>query len=36
MMGRFIFVLLTRLVLVFGLIALIAAAIGYGLYWLLT
>lgn len=36
MMGRFIFVLITRVALVFGLIALIAAGIGYGLYWLLT
>ncbi len=35
-MGRFLFVLLSRLLLIVGLIALIAAAIGYGLYFLLT
>ena len=35
-MGRFLFVLVTRLLLVFALIALIAGGIGYGLYLLLT
>lgn len=35
-MGRFLFFLISRLLLVVGLIALIAAAIGYGLYFLLT
>ena len=35
-MLRFLWVLVTRIVLVFALIALIAAGIGYGLYWILT
>jgi hypothetical protein len=35
-MFRFFWVLLTRLLLTFLLIALITGGIGYGLYWLLT
>jgi len=35
-MLRFLFFLITRALLVFGLIALIAYGIGKGLYWILT
>lgn len=35
-MVRFVWFLLTRIVLIAAIIALIAATIGYALYWLLT